>query len=133
MEWFTKKRMLLISFLSTILFFVLYSNKLYFLCQASGVFSCGEILKFLKLFFLIAPFIFIFCVITYYLDNKVFFSLRKFTNFYLIIFFFLLLITPWYTGDEFLNLQKAHVSFLGSILYSVISLILILYKSFKKE
>ena len=56
---------------------------------------------------------------------------KKFTLIYLFIYLFIVIITPWYIGDGFMNIQKGTVAIMLSALYFILSLILVLYKSWK--
>lgn len=81
---------------------------------------------------LIAFPIFIFSVLFLFLKiETVFDEWRKFTFIYLFIYLFTVVITPWYAGDGFLNIQKEIVALVGCFLYFVLSMPLILYKSRK--
>lgn len=84
-------------------------------------------------FWLCVP-IFVFSLMTLFLNNSIFLTLRKFTNYYLIISVFVILITPTSAhGMDFLPIIKETVTITLSILYSLISLILILYRHFKSK
>ncbi len=134
-NWFTKNKILLSSFIATILFSIFYFNIPYnYICKPNLYLeSCGEILKFFKIILIISPALLFFSIITLKTKEELFWKWRKFTFIYLCIYLFIATIFPWYIGDEFLNIQKAHVSIFMVMIYSIISLILIFYKSLKKN
>lgn len=75
-----------------------------------------------------------FSIILFFIKKEpIFKTWRSFTFVFFILYFIIILITPWYEGDEFFAITKSLVAIAMTILYSIISLILILYKSFKKE
>ncbi len=135
MEWFTRKKFLISALVLSIVFVFFYTNSAYYsFCDGNYLNeSCGSLVKFIKLLFYVFPAIFLFSVISFFVSDKAFFSWRKFTVVFFLIYLAILIVTPWYLGDAFLNLQKAHISYLGLFVYSLISLILIVYKSLKKE
>ena len=86
-----------------------------------------------SIFWLTVP-VFIFSIITLFTKNTAFQLWAKITNYLYIFFIFIILLTPTSThGLDFLPIVKETVSIALAILYSIISLILILYKSFKKD
>ncbi len=56
---------------------------------------------------------------------------RKFTFIYIFIYLFISIITPWYAGDGFFNIQKEITIVALCVLYFIISIFLIIYKSRK--
>jgi len=133
--WFLKKRAFFVSIILTVLFFIIYLNIPYnYLCiRHTFFYYCGEILKFFKIILMISPALLLFSVVAFKLEERVFWVWKKFTIIYLFIYLFIVVIFPWYIGDEFFNIQKAHVSIFLTIIYLIISLFLIIYKSLKKE
>lgn len=85
------------------------------------------------LFWVMIP-MFIFSLITLFLKNYVFKVWIKFTLFFLLISIILILITPTSThGMDFLPLVKETLSLLLTGFYSIMSLIIIVYKSLRTE
>lgn len=76
--------------------------------------------------------IFFFSII-FFLINKLetFQSWVKFTTYFFAVNLSIIIITPWYWGDGFMNIQKGTVTISLAVLYFLISLILIAYKSYK--
>jgi len=136
-NWFTKKRILIVFSITTILLVILYSNISYTLCKTNFYLEiCREIRdvsNFFTVLFFITPIILFFLAITVKMREDTFFLWRKFTLTYLLIYLFVIIITPWYFGDEFLHIGKGAIALILSCIYFVVSLILIIYKSFKKE
>ncbi len=135
LNWFTRKRVILTSIITTTLFVAIYSNIPYkYLCRPSVFFgSCGDILKFLKVVFMLSPALLLLSIIIFKLKESTFLVWRRFTFIYLFIYLFIVIVFPWYIGDEFFNIQKAHIAILLIMVYLVFSLFLIFYKSLKKE
>lgn len=133
-EWFSKEIILLLSIVFVFIFYYFYNNQAYnHFCDGNYTYqNCAKVVNLIKLFLLITPSILFFSLINFFLSKKVFYSWKKFTFYYILLYLIIILITPWYLGDGFFNIQKFHISYLGAIIYSIISLILITYKSFKK-
>lgn len=102
-----------------------------FVCQLGvvnpPVFSCAGVM--IAYMLAISMPIFIFSLVTYYMKDDVFLLWRKFTIQYLVIYLLIIAIAPW-QHDPFFPVEKElMVMVLGSI-YSLVSIILITYKSF---
>jgi len=132
-EWLTLKRLLVINEVGFLLSIILYFNIPYlYICKLNNLFgNCGEYFKFLKILFLISPVLLLFSIINLFVKGKIFLEWKRFTFIYLFIYLFIVTIFPWYIGDGFFNIQKVHIAILLSIVYSTISLILIIYKTIK--
>jgi hypothetical protein len=78
--------------------------------------------------------IFILAVISVFIKENAYTSWKKFTNYFLVFAVLVILITPTSThGMDFFPITKETVTIALSALYAVISLPLIIYKSFKKD
>lgn len=85
-----------------------------------------------SLFWLSAPILF-FSLINLFFREETFISWSKFTIYYFIISVILVLISPNSThGMDIYPATKENVTIVLSVMYSVFSLVLIAYKSFKK-
>jgi hypothetical protein len=73
--------------------------------------------------------IFIFSMATYFLQEKTFFAWKKLTLWWLIVSFFLIIISP--TDDNFFGNIRENLTFIFSGVYVFVSIILIIYKSIK--
>ncbi len=117
-EWFSKTRMLFVSFIGAILaiffWFFINDNTLDSLVYASFVFI---------------P-IMLFSTIVYFLSESTFSSWRKFTFIYLFIYLFVMIVAPL-KCDAYIPLCKTKLFFLFIPTYFILSIILILYTSFK--
>lgn len=85
-----------------------------------------------SIFWLTVP-VFITSIITLFLNENVFNVWRRFTNYFLVVAVVIVLITPTSThGLDFFPIIKETVTIALASIYSIISLIIILYKSLKK-
>ena len=130
MNWFTKSKMVLGSSVLLLLYFLSYFNQSLSLPSYYDNFCCIDDRKF-NLFAVSIP-LFIFTIIFIIFSEKNLTSWKKFTFIYLFIYLFIYFISPTHRVD-YIWFQRETVSFFGSILYLIISLVLIFYKSFKKE
>ncbi|MEK7471122.1 MAG: hypothetical protein AAB623_00535 [Patescibacteria group bacterium] len=130
LEWVTKKRMIFSSVVMIIIYVISYFNRILELPSFYRDFCCIDD-KRVNLFLIFIP-IFIFTIIFSILSETKFNVWKKFTFIYLFIYLFIYFIVPT-QGNGFIWFQRETISFFGSIIYSTISLFLIIYKSFKKE
>ncbi|OGI65644.1 hypothetical protein A3A95_01645 [Candidatus Nomurabacteria bacterium RIFCSPLOWO2_01_FULL_39_18] len=134
-NWFTRKKLFVISFLGAVVFFVGNFVDISIpvdVCYQEGF--CGDISEALMVYFLIFLPFFIFSLITTKLKDSIFFTWRNFSLWALPISFLFISFFPTFThGMDFLPIIKGTVSYTLAIVYSIISLILIIYKSLKKE
>ncbi len=86
-----------------------------------------------SIFWLTVP-VLIFSVINLFFKGSIFVSWAKFTKYFFIVSLAIILMTPTSThGMDFLPIVKETVAVALAILYSVASLFLITYLSFRKE
>jgi len=130
MAWFTKKHTLISSLIMVFVYIVSYFNRTLNLPGFYKDFCCIDDRK-LNLFLIFLP-IFIFSLILFGSSELKFEKWKKFTFIYLLAYLLAYLLSPT-QGEGFIWFQRETISFFGSILYLVISLILIFYKSLKKE
>jgi len=117
--WFTKKRMFLLSLVILLSSFLLNSAAQDFFWK-----------KFSEAVFWITVPVLFFSLVTLFLKLDVFRNWLKFTLFfYLISLLLILMVKNSSGGMDFIPVGKESVSQLLSILYSLISLILIIFKS----
>lgn len=77
---------------------------------------------------------FVFAFITLFVRDEVASSWRKFSNYFLLASVIIILLTPNSApGNDILPIIKENVTIVLATLYSAISLLLILYKSFKRS
>ena len=125
-EWFTIKKFLVFSFLFSLGAIFLANQALSDACYFPSK-TCESIILYLIVFFPILLF-------------SLFFLLKhsnpsywiKFTLIYLVMYLVILLILP-FKCDVYLPLCKESVAKILTVGYGIISLILIVYKSLKKE
>lgn len=76
---------------------------------------------------------FVFALMTLFVKEEVASAWRKFSNYFLLASVVIILLTPNSApGNDILPIIKENVTIVLATLYSAISLLLILYKSFKK-
>lgn len=127
MNWFTKGKVLFLSFLFLILYCISYLSYSWNFPLWYQNFCCVDDIT-LNLFLIFIPIF----VLNLFTSIKSFKIWLKFTFLFLLIYFFIYLTAPSSSGG-FLWLQKEAISLFGSILYSLISLGIIIYKSIKKS
>jgi len=129
-EWFTKKNVLVISLLGSLIFFcvLFYINNFYLKAD----YSCGIYCDTFWIFSLIFIPILIGSIITYKMKSYVFSNWIKFTFWFFIFSFLILLLVP-FKCDVYLRICKESLTWFFSVIYSLISLILIIFKSLEKE
>ncbi len=125
MEWFTKKGMFVFASVGLLLYIVSYFNSTLNLPDFYRSFCCADDRK-LNLFLIFIP-VFIFALIIHFLNEQKFSGWRKFSLIYLLVYFLIYLLSP--TSSDYIWFQHESVSFFGTTFYSIISLILIVYKS----
>ncbi len=126
-DWFTRKRLLFVSFIFSILIFPAI-----YLADKSKSFRIENIyegLIYILVFFI--P-VLIFTFINMFLKDQTFYSWKRITLIYLLIYSFGVIITPSHC-DTYFRLCKETIFFFLIPLYIIISIILIVYKSLKKE
>ena len=130
MNWFTKRKVLLYSILYIILFLFTYIFGKSNYCSL----NCYRSFELLIIYSLISIPFFVFSIITYKLKESTFILWRNFTVWAIPISLVIISFVPTNThGMDFLLLVKGTVILALTTLYTIISLILIIYKSFKKE
>lgn len=129
-EWFTKKKVLVLSIFGSLVFgaTLFYIENFYL----KGNYSCGKYCDIFWIYSLIFVPILIFSAITYKMKSKIFDSWIKFTFWFFVFSFLVLLLVP-FKCDVYFRICKESLTWFSTILYSIISLILIIYKSLKKE
>jgi hypothetical protein len=134
MNWFTKKGVFICSIISSLLFIILYFNVPYsFFCKDNrSLLYCGDFFRVLKILFMITPAILFLSIINFFVSDRIFLSWKKFTFIYLLIYLLIIIIAPA-TGGDFIKIVKGTLGIFLSIVYFIISLFLILHKSFKKD
>ncbi len=132
-EWFTKKRMFLFSFLFFIVNMVSMFSVDIGICfnYASKCYYTSDLIVSFTYIFIS---VFIFSVITYKLKDSTFTTWRNFSIWMVPISLIIIAFLPTRThGMDFIPITKGTVIFLLTILYTLISLILIIFKSLKKD
>ena len=133
-SWFSRKNILLISVISCIVFLVLIPRKVLFsICNVHNSVCVGSV-NYLLLILMFGVAIFIPSIIMFFVKQETFESWRKITfSYYIYIYLVVLIFVPWYSGDEFLHIEKDIIAMGVSVCYVVFSLFLIFYKSLQKD
>jgi len=126
-NWFTKKRIILISFiLTSISVSFIYLNDSN---QCFWMYKKCELIAYAITIFI--P-IFVFSLLTYFFRVEVFNFWRRFTFVYLLLYLFVSILVP-FQCDAYFPLCKKNTFLILIPLYMGVSLILIIYKSFKRD
>jgi hypothetical protein len=123
----TRKKVLYFGIISLSIFFLSYYSREIGLPSSYEKFCCLDD-RIFNLFTITIP-VCIFSII--FFKNNGFEKWKKFTFIYLFTYLLIYLIVPT-QGDGLIWLQRETVSFFGVIVYSLISILLISYKSLKK-
>ena len=126
-NYFNRKNILLVSGILSVLFLILSSDDIYFFIYDLHRSFILNLFQYLRLITWIALPIFISCLFTW--KQGVFNSWKKFSSIYVLVYLFFIILVPWNWGDVFLPIYKGTVALSLSILYFIISLILIIFKS----
>lgn len=133
MNWLSRKKIFITCLIIVLIHFFskFYFNEL--LCGGYSSF-CSDLGKLIMIYSFIFVSIFIFSLITYKLKDKTFNSWKNFTVWFIPLSFIFISFIPTDThGMDFVPIVKGTVIIALTILYSTISLILIIYKSLKKD
>ena len=98
------------------------------ICAHEITFDCTILSLILNLLILLP--VLLFSLITYKMRDEVFLPWRKFSSIYLFIYLFTVLISPWRPAD-FSPFAKGVDSMRMLVLYTLISITLIAYKSYQ--
>ncbi len=133
MNWFTKKKVFYITIGTSLIQIVSRYSVNLGICNnyASRCTDFSSLIVIYSFIFLSA---FIFSLLTYKLNERIFVSWRNFSLFFISISFIVITFIPTNSiGFDIFPVTKGSVILFLTIAYSIISLLLILYKSFKKD
>ena len=133
MNWFTKKKLVLVGFVSSLIFLFLVPRDMLSKICPTNQSICIDSFNYLLLILMFGIMLFLFSIISFFIKDKVFKSWKKTLFIYLFIYLFIVVITPWSAGDAFFRVQKDLIAVGISIIYFVFSIIFVIYKSLKKE
>ncbi|TSC70812.1 MAG: hypothetical protein CEO12_188 [Parcubacteria group bacterium Gr01-1014_46] len=133
MNWLSNKLLIYWGVIGSIVFFLLIPKYTVFKICSEGSSLCVGFLNYLLLVSLSSLTVIIPSLLIYFWNKNIFSIWRKTLIIYFIIYILILIFVPWYSGDEFLHTEKDLVAIFISLIYLVFSLILILYKSLKKD
>ncbi len=134
-SWFTKKIFFYASLLGCIIFLVsIFVDITVPVDVCYGGEFCGDVSELLTIYFLIFIPVLFFSLVTFKISNRFFSIWKNFSVFAVPITIIVISIFPTFThGMDFFPIIKSTVALALAVLYSIISLILIIYKYFKKE
>lgn len=132
--WFTNKRLLLFSSVSSIILLGIilnWVNVSQYFCDRHNV-LCYNFLAYLLL--LLLPFVIFFIptIISFFVKDNIFYFWKKTIPIYLLIYLLVVIITPWKDGDAYFRIAKDLFALYVSVGYLAFSLIFIAYKSSEK-
>ncbi len=140
MNWFTKKRMFMLGLFGAVGFVVLVQKNVgYFLYDTCKEWNlewsnaCVDTMNYFGLIFLVGATALIPSMAMFFVKDGVFESWKKTFIIYIYIYIGILIIVPWSGGDAYLRIQKDIFALLVSVFYLAFSIILILYRSLKKD
>ena len=132
-NWLTGKRIILISMVGFLLHLITRYRFEFGMCTTYRG-QCDDFGKVVMTFTIIFIPVFVFALLNQLIKSKVFYSWRFFSFYFFLLYFVLVSTTPTSThGLDFFPIVKWTVAVSLSVFYSLISLVLILYKSFKKD
>ncbi len=123
----TRKNILFVGGFMSLLFLIFLSKDIYFFFYDLHKSSILNLFQYLRLITWLSLPIFISCLFTWKQD--IFNSWKRFTSVYFLIYLFFIILVPWNWGDAYLPIYKGTVALGLTVLYSLISLILIIFKS----
>lgn len=126
-----KKITLILSGIISVILVILNFIGTYRLCGSRGYGSCMDIFYDAIVNFLPIIPLFIFSLITYKMRDEIFQAWWKFSRVWIPLSMIAILISPSY-GNWMIPIEKGTVAFFSSIVFCIISLIIIIRQSFKK-
>ena len=128
----TKKKVLIVGLISIALFVISIFSQEIRLCPVYSYSSCSSFFDmFAENIFVFIP-LFLLSLITYKMQDEIFHTWLKFTYVWVPLTIILTFLSPEY-GNSLLPIEKSSVSFVMSFLFLLISLIIIITKSLKKN
>jgi hypothetical protein len=131
LDWFTRNKITAILSIMVIVYVVSYFNKILGLPYSYDNFCCVDD-RVANLFLLFIPISVIYIFVLFSQRESLFLGWKKYTFFYMLLYFMVYFVVPT-QGDGLVWFQRETVSFFGSVLYFLISLVVIVYKSINKS
>lgn len=133
LDWFTKKKLLFLSlFSSVVVFFIFQKSFVFILCQTKN-YLCFSLVNYFLFFLLIWVSFLIPAIFSFFIKDKLFALWKKSAFIYLFIYIFIIVITPWSTGDVYFRIEKDLFALFSAILFNLFSLFFIIYHSIKSK
>lgn len=135
MNWFTKKKVLIISLFGSVVFtFAAFTDIQWSVEACYGGDFCGDVSEFLRFYSLVFIFTLLFSLITLKLKDSTFSVWRSYSVVAVSLVLIVIFLLPIRSnGFDMFPIVKGNSAFVLSVVYSVISLIIIIYNSFKKD
>lgn len=132
LDWFTKKKMLIFSLFFSIFFLLSYFSINLGICFDYPN-SCNNNSKLISAYTILFIPVLFFSLVAFMVNQETFSKWRNFSFYSILVFIILLSFIPLRThGLDYLPITKSLVSLILTIIYSVVSLFLIIYQSLKK-
>lgn len=127
-----KNKILSVSFVGTLLFFIAVYISIFGLCKIDSDFLCSRPHEdmYSALLFLFFP-LFLFSLITYKMKEAVYLTWYNFVKWWIPLSLLAIIISPRYSHDWMFPIDKGRVAFSTTVIFALVSLILIGYKSYK--
>jgi len=123
----TKKKLVVISGIISVVMLIINYFGVYSTCV--NIFECTEILfGVMMIFFPVIP-LFIFSIITYFMQVEVFNAWWRFSKIWIPLSMLAILISPSYTSNWMFPIEKGAVAFFTSALFVIISILVVIYKN----
>lgn len=126
----SKKILLIVSGIGTVVLLILNWIGTFKLCGGQEYGQCMDLIYSIMMnFFPIIP-LFLLSLITYKMRNEVYRAWLRFVYVWIPLSMFAILIAPEYSSDWMFPVVKGTVAFYSSLLFVIISLVLIIWKYF---
>jgi len=124
----TKKNVLWISGFVTVVLFILDQIGTFRLCGSVEYGRCMDTLYDVLIVFLPTLPLFLFSLITYWMQDEIYRAWFRFARWWIPLSMLLIFLAPDYSGDWLFPTDKGRIAFLVSLLFVVISIVLIAYR-----
>ncbi len=133
LSWFTRGKLFAVSLISSVGFFILIPREVLSKVCPTNHSICINSFNYLLLVLMFGVIMLLFSIVMFSLKQQIFESWKKTLFIYLFIYLFIMIITPWYAGDGFFHIQKDLILLSTLVIYTIFSIIFIIYKSLQKK
>jgi hypothetical protein len=132
-EWFTVKKLLVLSLVSTVLFFLMIQEGVFYQIYDKHIDILTGVFLYFRLSLISGITVLLPMVVLYFLPQNAFDSWKKTLPFYFSTFLLILFLVPWSIPDGFVSIGKNFFIFIFSLIYFIYSFIHIIYKFSKNR